>query len=145
MEKKGTNKDNILFVYKFLAIKAFSYVKSRSINNIGRVLSDFGKNRPPPPYKGRKPAPKYPPNGSRTYFVLYDDEQEEEGLEDEYPLEEPSESKMSFVKSNAKYSKRSPDGARSSYQHKMSMPHTARKQFRHRALRPARPFAPRKS
>ena len=134
----------------FAAIKAFSYVKSRSINNIGRVLSDFGKNRPPPPKKGRKPAaaPKYPPNGSRTYFVLYDDEEEDGGGgEDEYPFEESSESKMSFAKiKSSKYSKRSSDGAaRSNYQHRMSMPYKRRNQFGHRALRPARPFTPRKS
>ena len=146
-ERKKVRKKLIKTKYnfQFSAIKAFSFIKSRSVNNIGKVFADFGKNRPPPPHKGRKPAgSKYPPNGSRAYFVLYDEEEEEEnGVTDEYPYEESSESKISLSKTRSKYTKRSAEGA--SYQHRMSMPYKTRKQFRHRISRPSRPTAPRKS
>ena len=114
-------------------------------------MSEFGKGRPRRPNKkGRKPPPpKYPANGSRAYLVLYDDEEDPEypsvaEYDDNYDPDE--------VVSQQKFKKRSADEdvIDRSYQYNgyngynRYPPPYERKQFRHRAARPARPPVQRK-
>ncbi len=143
----------MILTFYISAIKAFSLIKGRSINNVGRYLSEIGKGRPRRPNKkGRKPPPpKYPANGSRAYLVLYDDEEDPDL---EYPAVEEYDDNYNLddVESKQKFKKRSADddGIDRSYQYNGYNgyngypPPYERKQFRHRAARPARPPVQRK-
>jgi hypothetical protein len=110
------------------------------VNNVGKLLSSFGRgqSRRPPP-KNRRPP--YKQNGNRAYVVLYDDE------DDEYEYEEdnldPAASEVVYKK--PKIAKRSLEEDAYNYNYRRHVEHPqpyVKTNFRKRVNRP---LSPRKS